>query len=274
MGQTIIDEETKIESQTWSAPANFELPTKFEDILTDELTDEKDAELINEHNEQKDINLIREKEQRNYVPPTPGEYLANHPLKPGARLLKSMVNYPTQKIYNSLLDQALQPRAILGGEQLDPDDSSQENFPSYYHKEFVTGKDGKLITKEGIEVEGDYDLTTELDPETSTIYETKFVGPIKPNAGTDLFNIVFGTNIDSRRLLSWAGENGVFGEWGQARTANEDGVWEDYNFMFGNKPLDYDTNLLTVGVPYLLTFYALTRGGKVKADAFNLKKIR
>jgi len=79
MGQTIIDEETKIESQTWSAPANFELPTKFEDILTDELTDEKDNELINN---QKDTNLIQEKEQRNYVPPTPGEYLANHPLKP------------------------------------------------------------------------------------------------------------------------------------------------------------------------------------------------
>ena len=56
MGQTIIDEETKIESQTWSAPANFELPTKFEDILTDELTDEKDNELINE---QKDTNLIQ-----------------------------------------------------------------------------------------------------------------------------------------------------------------------------------------------------------------------
>ena len=59
MGQTIIDEETKIESQTWSAPANFELPTKFEDTLTDELTDEKDNELINE---QKDTNLIQEKE--------------------------------------------------------------------------------------------------------------------------------------------------------------------------------------------------------------------
>ena len=79
MGQTIIDEETKIESQTWSAPANFELPTKFEDILTDELTDEKDTELINN---QKDTNLIQQKEQSNYVPPTPGEYLANHPLKP------------------------------------------------------------------------------------------------------------------------------------------------------------------------------------------------
>ena len=271
MGQTIIDEETKIESQTWSAPANFELPTKFEDILTDELTDEKDNELINN---KKDTNLIQQKEQRNYVPPTPGEYLANHPLKPGARALESMVKYPVQKSYNWLLDQALQPRGVLGGEQLDPDDYSQEKFPSYYHKEFVTGKDGKLITKEGIEVEGDYDLTTELDPETSTIYETKFVGPIKPNAGTDLFNRVFGTNIDSRKLLSWAGENGVFGEWGQARTANKDGVWEDYNFMFGDKPLDYDENLLTVGVPYLLTFYALTRGGKVKADAFNLKKIR
>ena len=271
MGQTIIDEETKIESQTWSAPANFELPTKFEDILTDELTDEKDNELINN---KKDTNLIQQKEQRNYVPPTPGEYLANHPLKPGARALESMVKYPVQKSYNWLLDQALQPRGVLGGEQLDPDDYSQEKFPSYYHKEFVKGKDGKLITKEGMEVEGDYDLTTELDPETSTIYETKFVGPIKPNAGTDLFNRVFGTNIDSRKLLSWAGENGVFGEWGQARTANEDGVWEDYNFMFGDKPLDYDENLLTVGVPYLLTFYALTRGGKVKADAFNLKKIR
>jgi len=271
MGQTIIDEETKIESQTWSAPANFELPTKFEDILTDELTDEKDTELINN---QKDTNLIQEKEQRNYVPPTPGEYLANHPLKPGARALGSIVKFPVQKSYNWLLDQALQPRGVLGGEQLDPDDYSQEKFPSYYHKEFVTGKDGKLITKEGIEVEGDYDLTTELDPETSTLYETKFVGPIRPNAGTDLFNRVFGTNIDSRKLLSWAGENGVFGEWGQARTANKDGVWEDYNFMFGDKPLDYDENLLTVGVPYLLTFYALTRGGKVKADAFNLKKIR
>ena len=271
MGQTIIDEETKIESQTWSAPANFELPTKFEDILTDELTDEKDTELINE---QKDTNLIQEKEQRNYVPPTPGEYLATHPLKPGARALGNIVKFPVQKSYNWLLDQALQPRGVLGGEQLDPDDYSQEKFPSYYHKEFVTGKDGKLITKEGIEVEGDYDLTTELDPETSTLYETKFVGPIRPNAGTDLFNRVFGTNIDSRKLLSWAGENGVFGEWGQARTANKDGVWEDYNFMFGDKPLDYDENLLTVGVPYLLTFYALTRGGKVKADAFNLKKIR
>ena len=271
MGQTIIDEETKIESQTWSAPANFELPTKFEDILTDELTDEKDTELINN---QKDTDLIQETEQRNYVPPTPGEYLANHPLKPGARALGSIVKFPVQKSYNWLLDQALQPRGVLGGEQLDPDDYSQEKFPSYYHKEFVTGKDGKLITKEGIEVEGDYDLTTELDPETSTLYETKFVGPIKPNAGTDLFNRVFGTNIDSRKLLSWAGENGVFGEWGQARTANKDGVWEDYNFMFGDKPLDYDENLLTVGVPYLLTFYALTRGGKVKADAFNLKKIR
>ncbi len=271
MGQTIIDEETNIESQTWSAPANFELPTQFEDILTDELTDEKDTELINN---QKDIKLIGEKEQSNYVPPTPKEYLATHPLKPGARALESMVKFPVQKSYNWLLDQALQPRGVLGGEQLDPDDYSQEKFPSYYHKEFVKGKDGKLITKEGMEVEGDYDLTTELDPETSTIYETKFVGPIKPNAGTDLFNRVFGTNIDSRKLLSWAGQNGVFGEWGQARTANEDGVWEDYNFMFGDKPLDYDTNLLTVGVPYLLTFYALTRGGKVKADAFNLKKIR
>ena len=62
MGQTIIDEETKIESQTWSAPANFELPTKFEDILTDELTDEKDNELINN---QKDTNLIQQKEQSN-----------------------------------------------------------------------------------------------------------------------------------------------------------------------------------------------------------------
>jgi hypothetical protein len=276
MGQTIIDEETKIESQTWSAPANFELPTQFEDILTDELTDEKDTELINN---QKDTDLIQEKEQSwntdlNWNRESYGKYLANHPLKPGARALESMVKFPAQKIYNSLLDQALQPRGVLGGEQLDPDDHSREKFPSYYHKEFVKGKDGKLITKEGMEVEGDYDLTTELDPETSTIYETKFVGPIKPNAGTDLFNTVFGTNIDSRKLLSWAGKNGVFGEWGQARTANEEGVWEDYNFMFGDKPLDYDTNLLTVGVPYLLTFYALTRGGKIKADAFNLKKVR
>ena len=88
MGQTIIDEETNIESQTWSAPANFELPTQFEDILTDELTDEKYTELINN---QKDIKLIREKEQSNSVPPTPKEYLATHPLKPSADFLGNVV---------------------------------------------------------------------------------------------------------------------------------------------------------------------------------------
>tara|TARA_B100000700_G_scaffold177827_1_gene196481 strand:+ start:3007 stop:10155 length:7149 start_codon:yes stop_codon:yes gene_type:complete len=89
MGQTIIDEETKIESQTWSAPANFELPTKFEDILTDELTDEKDTELINN---QKDTNLIQEKEQRNPLKPI-AHWVGNVAHTAGQRMVQEPWDY-------------------------------------------------------------------------------------------------------------------------------------------------------------------------------------
>jgi len=264
MGQTIIDEETKIESQTWSAPANFELPTKFEDILTDELTDEKDTELINN---QKDTNLIQEKEQRNYVPPTPGEYLATHPLKPGADFLGNVVKGGTQLAYNSLLDNLLQPNTLLGGEQLDPDNYSPETHPQFYDKKFVTDKDGNLIPIEGIEVGDTTDLKKELNPQTSTLYQTEFVGPIRPTVGIDgKFN---------RNLISIAGKNGILGEWGKARTANKDGVWEDYNFLFSDQPLDYDKGMLSTMTSWLLVHALISRGGKgSKLDFMNWKKPR
>ena len=264
MGQTIIDEETKIESQTWSAPANFELPTKFEDILTDELTDEKDTELINN---QKDINLIQQKEQSNYVPPTPGEYLATHPLKPGADFLGNVVKSGTQLAYNSLLDNLLQPNTLLGGEQLDPDNYSPETHPQFYDKKFVTDKDGNLMPIEGIEVGDTTDLKKELNPQTSTIYQTEFVGPIRPTVGIDgKFN---------RNLISIAGKNGILGEWGKARTANKDGVWEDYNFLFSDQPLDYDKGMLSTMTSWLLVHALISRGGKgSKLDFMNWKKPR
>ena len=89
MGQTIIDEETKIESQTWSAPANFELPTKFEDILTDELTDEKDTELINN---QKDTDLIQQKEQSNPLKPI-AHWVGNVAHTAGQRMVQEPWDY-------------------------------------------------------------------------------------------------------------------------------------------------------------------------------------
>ena len=264
MGQTIIDEETNIESQTWSAPANFELPTQFEDILTDELTDEKDTELINN---QKDTNLIQEKEQSNYVPPTPGEYLATHPLKPGADFLGNVVKSGAQHSYNNLLDNLLQPNTLLGGEQLDPDNYSPETHPQFYDKKFVTDKDGNLMPIEGIEVGDTTDLKKELNPQTSTIYQTKFVGPIRPTVGVDgKFN---------RNLISIAGKNGILGEWGKARTANKDGVWEDYNFLFSDQPLDYDEGMLSTMTSWLLTYGLISRGGKgSKLDFMGWKRPR
>ena len=264
MGQTIIDEETKIESQTWSAPANFELPTKFEDILTDELADEKDTELINNT---KDTNLIQEKEQSNYVPPTPGEYLATHPLKPGADFLGNVVKSGAQLAYNSLLDNLLQPNTLLGGEQLDPDNYSPETHPQYYDKKFVTDKDGNLVPIEGIEVGDTTDLKKELNPQTSTIYQTEFIGPIRPTVGID--------GKLNRNLISIAGKNGILGEWGKARTANKDGVWEDYNFLFSDQPLDYDKGMLSKMTSWLLVYGLISRGGKgSKLDFMNWKKPR
>ena len=265
MGQTIIDEETKIESQTWSAPANFELPTQFEDILTDELTDEKDIELINN---QKDTNLIQEKEQSNYVPPTPGEYLANHPLKGGSDFLGNVVKDTAQHSYNSLLDNLLQPNTLLGAEQLDPDNSSPETHPQFYDKKFVTDKDGNLMPIEGIKDSNTpTDLKKELDPQTSTIYQTEFVGPIRPTVGIDgKFN---------RNLISIAGKNGILGEWGKARTANKDGVWEDYNFLFSDQPLDYDEGMLSKMTSWLLVYGLISRGGKgTKLDFMGWKRPR
>jgi hypothetical protein len=264
MGQTIIDEETNIESQTWSAPANFELPTKFEDILTDELTDEKDTELINN---QKDIKLIQEKEQSNYVPPTPKEYLATHPLKPGADFLGNVVKGGTQLAYNSLLDNLLQPNTLLGGEQLDPDNYSPETHPQFYDKKFVTDKDGNLMPIEGIEVGDTTDLKKELNPQTSTIYQTEFIGPIRPTVGID--------GKLNRNLISIAGKNGILGEWGKARTANKDGVWEDYNFLFSDQPLDYDKGMLSTMTSWLLVHALISRGGKgSKLDFMNWTKPR
>mgnify|MGYP003133263391 CR=1 FL=1 len=264
MGQTIIDEETKIESQTWSAPANFELPTQFEDILTDELTDEKDTELINN---QKDTDLIQQKEQSNYVPPTPGEYLATHPLKPGADFLGNVVKDTAQHAYNSLLDNLLQPNTLLGGEQLDPDNYSPETHPQYYDKKFVTDKDGNLVPIEGIEVGDTTDLKKELNPQTSTIYQTEFIGPIRPTVGID--------GKLNRNLISIAGKNGILGEWGKARTANKDGVWEDYNFLFSDQPLDYDEGMLSKMTSWLLVYGLISRGGKgSKLDFMGWKRPR
>ena len=293
METTIIDEETNTESQTWSAPANFEIPTKFEDIQTEELTDEQDQKIINESitndKDQKiiDGSITNDKDQEiiNRHEEISGEGGETTSLSPKSSLIKatgtlssslpknwvnrqlvSMINLPTQKAYNNLLDFLSQPKSILGGRQLDPDEYSYEKFPWMYEREFVLNENQALIQlKEGIDE--NQSIADALDPNTSRRYETRLVGPI-------LSGNPFDPDGVKRSLVSIAGkEHGLLGSWIKPRTANEEGKWEDYNFLWSDKPLAYEENILTVGVPWLLTFVALSRKGQIKADAFNLKKV-
>ena len=291
METTIIDEETNTESQTWSAPANFEIPTKFEDIQTEELTDEQDQKIINESitkdNDQKiiDGSITNDKDQEiiNRHEEISGEGDETMPLSPKSSLIKatgilssslpknwanrqlvSMINFPAQKAYNNLLDFLAQPKNVLGGDQVDPDEYPYEKYPQYYEREFVLNERQALIPlKKGID---ENQSTAEaLDPNTSRRYETRLVGPV-------ISHNPFGLDGVKSSLVSIAGEeHGLLGSWIKPRTANEEGKWEDYNFLWSDKPLEYEENILTVGVPWLLSFVALSRKGQIKADAFNLK---